>query len=66
MLSKAVKQNMQLLAGLLANPKNTVKFYDSGELMYPKVTIRKNAYTHLGTREMDLLLIKDGVNDYKV
>ena len=34
--------------------------------MYPKVTVRKNAYTHLGTREMDLVLIKDGVNDYKI
>lgn len=34
--------------------------------MYPKVTIRKSAYTHLDTREMDLILIKDGVNDYKI
>jgi hypothetical protein len=65
-VEQAVKINMEKLANLLANPKNTIKFYDSGELMYPKVTIRKSAYTHLGTREMDLLLIKDGVNDYKI
>ncbi len=65
-IEQAIKINMQKLAELLANPKNTVKFYDSGELMYPKITIRKNAYLHLGTREMDLLLIKDGVNDYKI
>jgi hypothetical protein len=65
-IEQAIKLNMEKLANLLANPKNTIKFYDSGELMYPKITIRKSAYTHLGTREMDLLLIKDGVNDYKI
>jgi hypothetical protein len=65
-VEQAIKINMQKLSDLLANPRNTIKFYDSGELMYPKVTIRKSAYTHLGTREMDLLLIKDGVNDYKI
>ncbi len=65
-IEQAIKTNMEKLANLLANPKNTIKFYDSGELMYPKITIRKSAYTHLGTREMDLLLIKDGVNDYKI
>jgi hypothetical protein len=65
-VEQAIKLNMEKLADLLANPRNTIKFYDSGELMYPKITIRKSAYTHLATREMDLLLIKDGVNDYKI
>jgi len=63
---QAIKLNLQKLADLLANPKHEIKFYDSGELMYPKVTIRKSAYTHLDTREMDLIMIKDGVNDYKI
>ncbi|WP_455391514.1 hypothetical protein [[Eubacterium] cellulosolvens] len=63
---QAIKANMQKLADLMGNPKNEIKFYDSGELMYPKVTIRKSAYTHLDTREMDLIMIKDGVNDYKI
>lgn len=65
-VEQAIKTNMDKLSELLADSKNTIKFYDSGELMYPKVTIRKSAYMHLGTREMDLLLIKDGVNDYKI
>ena len=63
---QAIATNMKKLAELLGNPRNQIKFYDSGELMYPKVTIRKSAYTHLDTREMDLLMIKDGVNDYKI
>jgi hypothetical protein len=63
---QAIKSNMQRLADLLANSKNQIKFYDSGELMYPKVTIRKTAYCHLETRDMDLIMIKDGVNDYKI
>jgi hypothetical protein len=65
-VEQAIKTNMEKLSELLANPRNTIKFYDSGELMYPKITIRKSAYLHLATREMDLLLIKDGVNDYKI
>jgi hypothetical protein len=65
-IEQAIKSNMQKLADLLANPQNQIKFYDSGELMYPKVTIRKGAYNHLETREMDLIMIKDGVNDYKI
>lgn len=63
---QAIATNMKKLAELLGNPRNQIKFYDSGELMYPKVTIRKSAYTHLDTRDMDLLMIKDGVNDYKI
>ncbi len=64
-IEQVVKINMQKLADLLGDPNNPIKFYESGKLIYPKVTmVQKSVYKYFETREMDILLIQRDVKDY--
>jgi hypothetical protein len=63
---QVLEQQLFRLATLLADPTPRFNFQDTGELLYPFVTIRLNAYEHLGERKMDLYLVKDGIYDYKI
>jgi hypothetical protein len=62
----AINDLVTKLAELLARDDCPLSFRDTGEFMYPKATIRRGAYNHMGTRTMDLILIKDGVHDFKI
>ncbi|MCK5562144.1 MAG: hypothetical protein KAJ51_16215 [Thermoplasmata archaeon] len=62
----AIDDLVSKLADLLVRDDCPLTFKDTGEFMYPKVTIRREAYDHMGTRTMDLILIKDGVHDFKI
>ncbi len=62
----AINDLVSKLADLLVRDDCPLTFKDTGEFMYPKVTIRRDAYEHMGTRTMDLILVKDGVHDFKI
>lgn len=62
----AINDLVSKLAELLARDDCPLTFRDTGEFMYPKATIRRGAYDHMGTRTMDLILVKDGVHDFKI
>lgn len=61
-----LEQLLWRLVNILMEPNPRIHFQDTGELLYPLVKIRMNAYEHLGGRMMDLFLVKDGVHDYKI
>jgi hypothetical protein len=62
----AINDLVDKLAELLARNDCPLTFRDTGEFMYPSSTIRRGAYNHMGTRTMDLILVKDGVHDFKI
>ncbi len=51
---------------MLSMANSPFQFRDNREFLHPTVRIKKAAYFHLGTRQMDLVLMKEAVNDYKV
>lgn len=61
-----LEQQLWRLTNMLAEPQPRFNFQDTGELLYPFVTIRLHAYEHLGGRIMNLYLLKDGIHDYKI
>jgi len=65
-LESSLDHYMEKLTLLLYNNDPPVKFYDTGEYVFPKVTLKKNAYVHLGNRPMHLIMLKEGVHDYKI
>jgi len=60
----ALKDCLEKLAMILCKEPCPIKFVDSGEFLHPKITIARNAYVHLVTRYMDLVLVHDGVHDF--
>ena len=63
---EALDDSLDVLVKMLNIETNQIKFTDTGEFIYPRVTIKKMAYVHLGNRAMNLFLLKEAVNDYRV
>jgi hypothetical protein len=61
---EALDDCVEKLAMLLMKEDKPFKFIDTKELLHPKVTIKRHAYFHVGTRPMDLVLVQVGVNEY--
>ena len=63
---EAFLHTLDNLAKLLSMDKCPFRFLDNRTYLHPTVRIMKGAYYSLGTRQMDLVLMKEAVNDYKV
>jgi len=63
---EAFLHTLDNLSKMLSMDQSPFKFTDKRELLHPIVSIKKKAYLHLGTRQMNLVLMKEAINDYKV
>ena len=63
---EAFLHTLDNLSKMLSMEQSPFKFLDQRELLHPIVRIKKKAYLHLGTRQMNLVLMKEAINDYKI
>jgi len=63
---EAFLHTLDNLSKMLSMDQSPFKFTDQRELLHPIVRIKKKAYFHLGTRQMNLMLMKEAINDYKI
>jgi len=63
---EAFLHTLDNLGKMLSMETSPFKFRDNREFLHPIVRIKKGAYFHLGTREMDIVLMKEAINSYKI
>ncbi len=63
---EAFLHTLDNLSKMLSMEQSPFRFTDQREFLHPVVRIKKKAYLHLGTRQMNLVLMKEAINDYKV
>ena len=63
---EAFLHTLDNLSKMLSMEASPFKYRDNREFLHPTVRIKKGAYFHLGTREMDLVLMKEAINSYKI
>ena len=61
-----IRDCLEVLSKILMIDAPILPFQDTGEYLYPFCVIKRKAYQHIGFRDMDMILLKEAVHDYKI
>ncbi|RLF73265.1 MAG: hypothetical protein DRN55_04105 [Thermoplasmata archaeon] len=61
-----IRDCLEVLSQILMIEPTPLPFQDTGEHLYPFCVIKRKAYQHIGFRDMDIILLKEAVHDYKI
>jgi hypothetical protein len=57
---------LEVLGKILMVEGNPLHFEDTGEFLYPFIRVKKAAYQHIGFRNMDMILLKEAIHDFRL